>query len=66
MMNNFLIAVGAYVTPLTSAAIATARKIGPVTVIKEGTACKTPDAVEQIAKIEKRGSLGRKKKMARC
>ena len=66
VMNNFIISVGAYVTPLTKEAIATARKIGPVTVDMGGTACQVPDAVEYIAKIEARGSLGKKKKTVKC
>lgn len=65
-MNNFIISTGVFVTPLTKEAIAVAKKIGPVSVDKEGTACKTPDAVEAIAKIEGRGSLGKKKKTVKC
>jgi 3-methyladenine DNA glycosylase AlkD len=65
-MNNFVISVGAYVTPLHKEALATARKIGAVTVDMEGTACKVPDAADQIAKIEARGSLGKKKKTVKC
>jgi 3-methyladenine DNA glycosylase AlkD len=65
-MNGFLIAVGAYVMPLSEEAIATAKKIGPVTVEMDGTACKVPDAVEYIGKIEARGSLGKKKKTVKC
>jgi 3-methyladenine DNA glycosylase AlkD len=65
-MNGFLIAVGAYVTPLTKDVIATAKKIGAVTVDMEGTACKVPDAIENIGKIEARGSLGKKKKTVKC
>jgi 3-methyladenine DNA glycosylase AlkD len=65
-MNNFIIAVGSYVNPLSEAAIATAKKIGPITVIKEGTACKTPDAAEYIEKAKARGSLNKKKKTVKC
>ncbi|GGA84220.1 DNA alkylation repair protein [Puia dinghuensis] len=66
VMNNFIISVGAYVTPLTKEAIATAGKIGEVTVDMNGTCCKVPDAKEYIGKIEARGSLGKKKKMVKC
>jgi len=65
-MNGFVIAVGSYIAPLTNDAIATANKIGPVTVDMNGTACKVPDAVEYIQKIEARGALGKKKKMVKC
>ncbi|HXB93633.1 MAG TPA: hypothetical protein VNU70_00700, partial [Puia sp.] len=65
-MNNFVICVGAYVLPLHKEAIATAKKIGTVTVDMEGTACKVPDAAEYIAKIEARGALGKKKKTVKC
>ena len=65
-MNGFVISVGTYVLPLTELAISTAKKIGKVTVIVEGTACKVPDAIEYIKKAETKGALGKKKKMARC
>jgi 3-methyladenine DNA glycosylase AlkD len=65
-MNNFIISVGAYVAPLSDYAITVANNIGPVTVIKEGTACKTPAAAEYIAKAIARGSLGKKKKTVKC
>jgi 3-methyladenine DNA glycosylase AlkD len=65
-MNGFIIAVGSYVPALTDEAIATAKNIGTVTVDKEGTACKVPDAVEYIKKAKDRGSLGKKKKTVKC
>ena len=65
-MNGFIVAVGAYVTPLHEEAVAAAKKIGPVTVDMGGTCCKVPDAADAIAKIEARGSLGKKKKTVKC
>lgn len=65
-MNNYIICLGAYVTSLTDAALATAAKIGKVTVHMNGTACKVPDAAEYIAKIAAKGTLGKKKKMLKC
>jgi 3-methyladenine DNA glycosylase AlkD len=65
-MNNFVIAVGSFVTALTDKAVATAKQIGKVTVDMGDTACKVPDAAEYIAKVAKRGRLGRKRKSARC
>jgi len=65
-MNGFVIAVGAYSVPLSDKAIATAKKIGTVTVNVDGTACKVPDATEYIIKSQARGSLGKKKKTVKC
>jgi 3-methyladenine DNA glycosylase AlkD len=65
-MNSFVIAVGSYVPVLTDEAIATAKKIGAVTVDMNGTACKVPDAAEYIMKVKDRGTLGKKKKMVKC
>jgi 3-methyladenine DNA glycosylase AlkD len=65
-MNGFIVAVGGYVTPLTKEALSTAKKIGQVVVDMEGTACKVPSAADYIAKIEARGSLGKKKKTVKC
>lgn len=65
-MNGFLIAVGTYVTGLSEEAIATAKSIGVVTIEKEGTACKVPDAIEYILKAKNKGALGKKKKTVKC
>lgn len=65
-MNGFVISVGAYVKPLTKEAIAAGKKMGAVTVDMEGTACRVPDVAEYIAKIDARGSLGKKKKTVKC
>ena len=65
-MNIFIISVGSYVISLTDEAIAVANKIGDVQVNVGETACKIPSAVEYIMKVKNRGTLGKKKKMARC
>jgi 3-methyladenine DNA glycosylase AlkD len=65
-MNMFVICVGGYVNPLSDEAIATAKRIGPVTIIKEGTACKVPFAPDYIEKTKARGSLSKKKKTVKC
>jgi 3-methyladenine DNA glycosylase AlkD len=65
-MSGFIIAVGTYVIVLTNDAIDTAQKIGTVTVNKEGTACKVPDATDYITKIKDKGSLGKKKNTVKC
>jgi len=56
-MNSFIVAVGSYVLPLTKEALATAKKIGTVTVDTNGTCCQVPDAADYIKKVEARGSL---------
>jgi len=65
-MNNFVISVGCYVAPLMDSAIKTAEKIGKVTVDMGETACKVPDAIPYIQKVQKRGTVGKKRKAARC
>ncbi len=66
VMNGFVIAVGGYVRELTELALQTAAKIGRVTVDMGGTACKVPSAPEYIQKVHDRGSLGKKRKTAKC
>ncbi len=65
-MNNFVIAVGGYVSPLTAKAKATAKAIGAVEVDMGDTSCKVPDACAYIEKIEKMGRVGKKRKHAGC
>lgn len=65
-MNGFVIAVGRYVKSLTEAAVKTAEKIGIVEVDMVGTACKVPFAPDYIKKVQDRGSIGKKRKAARC
>lgn len=65
-MNGFVIAVGGYVAPLAKKAKAVAKSIGKVEVDMGKTACKVPLATEYIAKIEKSGRAGKKRKTIRC
>ena len=65
-MNNFVIAVGAYVKPLLKEAKAVAVQLGAVKVDVGDTACKVPLASAYIEKIEKAGRVGRKRKTLRC
>ena len=65
-MNGCVIAIGTYVAELKEMAKATGKKIGIVEVNVGDTACKVPSVLEYIAKAESRGSIGKKKKMARC
>jgi 3-methyladenine DNA glycosylase AlkD len=65
-MNSFVIAVGSYVKPLTDTAIQTAEKIGPVTADMGNTSCEVPSAPDYIRKVQQRGAIGKKRKMAKC
>ena len=65
-MNLYVISVGGYVKPLLAKAKAAARQIGEVNVDMGETACKVPDALAYIEKIEARGAIGKKRKTMRC
>ena len=65
-MNSFVIAVGAYVESLTELAMKTAEKVGVVSVDMGNTACKVPFAPDYIKKVQKRGTIGKKRRSARC
>jgi 3-methyladenine DNA glycosylase AlkD len=65
-MNGFLIAVGCFIGELTTAALRTGRALGTVRVDMGGTACNVPSAPEYIQKVLDKGTIGKKKKMARC
>jgi 3-methyladenine DNA glycosylase AlkD len=66
VMNSFVIAVGSYVKALTDLALRTAAKIGQVSVDMGNTACKVPLATEYIQKVQKRGTIGKKRKTVKC
>jgi hypothetical protein len=65
-MNNFVIAVGSYVAPLSKPAKAAARQIGVVAVDMGDTACQVPLATAYIEKAEAAGKAGKKRKTIRC
>ncbi len=65
-MNAFVIAVGSYVRPLLKHAKAAAKKIGTVSVDMGETACKVPNAIEYIQKVETAGRVGKKRKTTKC
>jgi len=65
-MNSFIIAVGCYVQSLTETAIQTAEKIGPVMADLGDNACQVPFAPDYIRKVQKRGTIGKKRKTAKC
>jgi hypothetical protein len=65
-MSVFVISVGGYVKPLLGEAKAAAAKIGNVWVDVGETACEVPVAAAYIAKMEKMGRVGKKRKTMRC
>ena len=65
-MNQFVIAVGSYVKPLTEFALRTGEKIGPVTANLGNNACQVPFAPDYIRKAQKQGAIGKKRKTAKC
>lgn len=65
-MNSFIIAVGSYVEPLGERALATARKIGAVTVDVGDTDCKIPEAEAYILKTRRGAPIAPKRKTVRC
>lgn len=66
VMNGFIIAVGSYIEALTDKSITVANQVGKVEVQMGGTACKVPLAKDYIKKVMDRGSIGKKRKTARC
>ena len=65
-MNGFIIAVGSYVSSLTTTALQTAERIGPVKADLGNNACQTPSALDSIRKVQERGTIGKKRKKAKC
>lgn len=65
-MNGFVIALGSYVRAFTDAAMKAGRRIGRVEVDMGNTSCQVPYAPDYIQKVKARGSLGKKRKTARC
>jgi hypothetical protein len=65
-MNAFVISVGSYVKPLSAIALAAGQKIGPITANLGNNSCQIPFAPDYIRKVEKRGTIGKKRKSARC
>lgn len=65
-MNMFVIAIGCYIKALTEDCITSGKKIGIVSVDMGGTACKVPEVEPYIKKVIARGSVGKKRKTAKC
>jgi hypothetical protein len=65
-MNGFVIAVGCFVPALTAFAKKIGEAIGPVEVDMGDTACEVPFAPDYIRRVEKRGTIGKKRRSAKC
>jgi hypothetical protein len=65
-MNGFVITAGCFVKELTEEALETGKLIGKVKVEMGNTSCKVPNAPDYIQKAIEKGTIGKKKKMARC
>lgn len=65
-MNGYIIALGCAVPELTQQCKKAGDKIGKVDVYMGETACKVPEIVSYIEKVEKMNRIGKKKKHAKC
>lgn len=65
-MNSFVIAAGTYVPDMVGRAKEAAKRIGKVHVDLGKTACKVPDAIQYIEKVESMGRVGKKRKTMKC
>jgi 3-methyladenine DNA glycosylase AlkD len=65
-MNFFIVAAGTAVKSLTGMAIQVGEKIGPVTADLGNNSCAIPYAPDYIRKAQKRGTVGKKRKSAKC
>jgi 3-methyladenine DNA glycosylase AlkD len=65
-MNSFVIALGCYVQSLTETALKIAEEIGPVMADLGNNSCQVPFAPDYIRKVQNRGTIGKKRKTAKC
>ena len=65
-MNSFVIAAGCFVKALTATALKIGEKLGPINVDMGNTSCKVPYAPDYIRKVQARGTIGKKRKSAKC
>jgi hypothetical protein len=65
-MNWFIIAVGSFVQSLTDTAIQIGEKIAPVDADMGNTSCQVFFAPDYIRKVQKHGTIGKKRKTAKC
>jgi 3-methyladenine DNA glycosylase AlkD len=65
-MNACLIAIGTYVAPLTQDVIKVAKKLGSIQADLGDNDCQVPDIIDTLEKVAQRGSVGKKRKSAKC
>ena len=65
-MNGFVIASGCYVQPLSGFSLQIAERVGVVHVDLGNTQCQVPSAPDYIRKVESRGTIGKKRRLAKC
>jgi 3-methyladenine DNA glycosylase AlkD len=65
-MNGFVIAAGCFIKSLTQFAIAVGETIGPVEADLGDNQCQIPFAPDYIRKVQKRGTIGKKRRSAKC
>lgn len=65
-MNAFVIATASFVSPLTEFGLQIAEKIGKVTADLGNNHCQIPFAPDYIRKVQAHGSIGKKRKSAKC
>ncbi len=65
-MNGFLIAAGCYVESLTELALQIGENIGPVHADLGNNDCGIPFGPDYIRKVQARGTIGKKRKHAKC
>lgn len=65
-MNAFAISAGCCVKSLTELALELGEKIGPIHCNLGNNDCQTPFAPDYIRKVQQRGTIGKKRKSAKC
>lgn len=65
-MNNFVICVGCYVKSLTETALKIGEAIGPIAADLGDNQCRIPFSPDYIRKVQRRGSIGKKRKTVKC
>jgi 3-methyladenine DNA glycosylase AlkD len=65
-MNAFVIAVGSYVESMTAFALAVGERIGEVKADLGKNSCQVFYAPDYIRKVQARGTIGQKRKSAKC
>ena len=65
-MNQFLISVGCYVKELTETALRIGEALGKVEADLGNNQCQIPYAPDYIRKVQKRGTIGKKRKTVKC